>query len=226
MPTDPVPLRRIDHVRFFVGNARQSAYFYRNAFGFDVIAYAGLETRLKHEAGYVLRQGNVTFVVTAGIGPESPIVQHVARHGDGVRDIALLVENVDRAYAATTERGAISIEEPVTVTGQKGSIRRAAIGTYGDTIHSLMDRSDYAGTFLPKYHRIRRQKGESVGIETVDHIVPRSRGGGLTWENAVAACLRCNHRKANRTPEEAGMELLVMPGPPPRWVYEPSVVTA
>src|SRR6188474_1803834 len=96
--TDNLPLRRIDHVRFFVGNARQAAYFYRNAFGFEVIAYAGLETRHRHEAGYVLRQGDITFVLASPLGPEHPEAQRIVQHGDGVQDIALQVDDVGEAY--------------------------------------------------------------------------------------------------------------------------------
>src|SRR5947199_5777331 len=103
---DILPLRRIDHVRFFVGNARQSAFFYRNAFGFDVIAYAGLETRLRHEAGYVLRQGQITFVLVSPLGPEHSESQRLVRHGDGVMDIAFEVDNVNAAYEAVLDRGA------------------------------------------------------------------------------------------------------------------------
>src|SRR4029079_8603758 len=98
MSTDILPLRRIDHVRFFVGNARQSAYFYRNAFGFDVIAYAGLETKTRHEAGYVLRQGDITFVLASPLSPSHPEAQRIIQHGDGVQDIALEVEDVTATY--------------------------------------------------------------------------------------------------------------------------------
>src|ERR671937_403730 len=98
MSRDPLPLRKIDHVRFFVGNARQSAYFYRNAFGFNVIAYAGLETKVRHEAGYVLRQGEITFVLASPLGWGHPDSQRLIQHGDGVQDIALQVDDVDGAY--------------------------------------------------------------------------------------------------------------------------------
>src|SRR5260370_13015912 len=98
MATDALPLRGIDQVRFFVGNASQSAYFYRNAFGFDVVAYAGLETRLRHEAGYVLRQGHITFVLVSPLGPEHPESQRLVTHGDGVQDIALEVDDVPEAH--------------------------------------------------------------------------------------------------------------------------------
>src|SRR5215468_11129077 len=106
---DALPLRRIDHVRFFVGNARQSAYFYRNAFGFDVVAYAGLETRQKHEAGYVLRQGHITFVLTSPLSDEHPENHRLAKHGDGVMDIAIDVENVRAAFAEAVRRGATPV---------------------------------------------------------------------------------------------------------------------
>src|SRR5258707_6238807 len=106
MSQPDIPLRRVDHVRLFVGNARQSAYFYRNAFGFDVVAYAGLETRMRKEAGYVLRQGHITFVLNSPLGPEHPEIGRLALHGDGVQDIALEGDDVTKAYEAATGRGA------------------------------------------------------------------------------------------------------------------------
>src|ERR1700752_2138976 len=121
MDKDPMPLRRIDHVRFFVGNARQSAYFYRNAFGFDVLAYAGLETRSRHEAGYVLRQGNITFVLASPLGPEHPEAQRMVRHGDGVQDIALEVEDVRAAYEVAVARGAVGVAEPTALEDEFGT---------------------------------------------------------------------------------------------------------
>src|SRR5215469_15398236 len=107
MSKDTLPLRRIDHVRFFVGNARQSAYFYRNAFGFDVIAYAGLETRMRHEAGYVLRQGHITFVLISPLSGEHPESRRLVTHGDGVMDIALDVPDVKAVYDEALRRGAV-----------------------------------------------------------------------------------------------------------------------
>src|SRR5271170_4358738 len=110
MPSgDAFPLRRIDHVRFFVGNARQSAYFYRNAFGFEVIGYAGLETGVKHEAGYVLRQGQITFVLTSPLTSEHPEIRRLAQHGDGVMDIALEVDDVRAAHQEALRRGAENV---------------------------------------------------------------------------------------------------------------------
>src|SRR5260370_17971807 len=112
MSADVLPLRRIDHVRFFVGNARQSAYFYRNAFGFEVLAYAGLETRTRHEAGYVLRQGQITFVLASPLGPEHAENQRLTTHGDGVQDIPIEVSHVEAAYKAATSRGAVGVKPP------------------------------------------------------------------------------------------------------------------
>src|SRR5262249_52595523 len=114
-PPDYLGLRRIDHVRFFVGNARQSAYFYRNAFDFDVVAYAGLETRVKHEAGYVLKQGDITFVLASPLGPDHPEAYRVVRHGDGVQDIALEVANVRAAYEHVLNWGAEGLKGPTTL---------------------------------------------------------------------------------------------------------------
>src|SRR5262245_23828385 len=107
MPTHELPLRRIDHVRFVVGNARQSAYFYRNAFGFDVVAYAGLETRQRHEAGYVLRQGGITFVLLSPLSADHPDNARLALHGDGVQDVAIEVDDVAATYEETIRRGAV-----------------------------------------------------------------------------------------------------------------------
>src|SRR5947209_3353292 len=112
MATGGLPLRRIDHVRFFVGNARQSAYFYRNAFGFDVVAYAGLETGLRHEAGYVLRQGDITFVLASPLRADHPENSRLVVHGDGVQEIALEVDDVAAAYREATQRGAVGVTPP------------------------------------------------------------------------------------------------------------------
>src|SRR3954467_544489 len=112
MSRDDLPLRRIDHVRLFVGHARQSAYFYRNAFGFDVVAYAGLETRVKNEAGYVLKQGHITFVLVSPLSGQHPESQRLVQHGDGVMDIAIDVADVQETYRKTVERGAAAVAPP------------------------------------------------------------------------------------------------------------------
>src|SRR6185312_13251251 len=130
MAGDALALRRIDHVRMFVGNARQSAYFYRNAFGFDVIAYAGLETRQKHEAGYVLRQGKITFVLVSALSWRHPDSQRLIQHGDGVQDIALDVENVRHSFDEAVRRGAEPVSPPQELEDEFGVFERATIRTY------------------------------------------------------------------------------------------------
>jgi len=168
---DFLPILGIDHVELWVGNAFQAAYFYQTALGFDVIAYAGPETGIRDRASYALRQGEITLVVTAGFAPDSPIVRHAAVHGDGVRDIALEVGDVDRAFAETTRRGATPVLEPATLEGQKGKVRRASIAAYGETIHSFVNRHDYRGAFLPGYHRVSDCPGQPTGVRALDHVV-------------------------------------------------------
>jgi 4-hydroxyphenylpyruvate dioxygenase len=174
--SDHLPLRRIDHVRFFVGNARQSAYFYRNAFGFDVIAYAGLETRLRHEAGYVLRQGNITFVLTSPLREDHAESQRLVVHGDGVQDIALEVPDVAAAYQTATERGAIGLAPPQLLEDEFGVYECATIRAYGDTTHSFVNRDRYRGVFAPGYlpldpERYGPRRLDPVGLKAIDHIV-------------------------------------------------------
>src|SRR5918911_1409849 len=151
MSTDILPLRRIDHVRFFVGNARQSAYFYRNAFGFDVVAYAGLETKVKHEAGYVLKQGGITFVLVSPLRPQHPDVQRLVLHGDGVSHIALQVDDVREAYNAAVLRGAVGVVGPTKLEDDAGVYEYATIRAYGDTTHTFVNRDKYKGVFAPGF---------------------------------------------------------------------------
>jgi 4-hydroxyphenylpyruvate dioxygenase len=176
MPADILPLRRIDHVRFFVGNARQSAYFYRNAFGFDVIAYAGLETKIKHEAGYVLRQGDITFVLTSPLGPEHYESQRIMTHGDGVMDIAIEVDDVRASYRTAVDRGATGVIGPRALEDEFGVYECASIRTYGDTTHTFVNRDRYKGVFAPGYRpldpgRYSPETFKSVGLVAIDHIV-------------------------------------------------------
>ena len=177
MSNQDIPLRRIDHVRFFVGNARQSAYFYRNAFGFDVVAYAGLETKMPQEAGYVLcSQGNITFVLISPLSPEHPESQRLVRHGDGVMDIALEVENVKAAYEEAVRRGAVGVAPPLAREDEFGVLETATIRTYGDTTHSFINRDRYRGVFGPGFRPIDPERYSpitfrSVGLRAIDHIV-------------------------------------------------------
>jgi 4-hydroxyphenylpyruvate dioxygenase len=184
MATDVLPLRRIDHVRFFVGNARQSAYFYRNAFGFDVVAYAGLETRSRHEAGYVLRQGRITFVLASPLGPEHPDSPRLVQHGDGVQDIALEVDNVESAYQTALRRGAVGVKPPTLLEDEHGVYEYATIQAYGDTTHSFVNRDRYRGVFAPGYQpldpeRYSPRTFHPVGLKAIDHIVANVEEGKM-----------------------------------------------
>lgn len=176
MALPDVPLRKIDHVRFFVGNARQSAFFYRNAFGFDVVAYAGLETKVRHEAGYVLRQGEITFVLTSPLSKEHPESQRLITHGDGVMDIALEVPDVQQAFEATVARGAKPVRPPEVLTDEFGEYHCATIHAYGDTTHTLINRDQYQGVFAPGFRpidpdRYSPKTASPVGLAAIDHIV-------------------------------------------------------
>ena len=176
MSLPDVPLRKIDHVRFFVGNARQSAFFYRNAFGFDVVAYAGLETKVKHEAGYVLKQGGITFVLTSPLRPNHAEVQRLVLHGDGVSDIALQVDDVREAYNAAVLRGGVGVVGPTKLEDEHGVYEFATIRAYGDTTHTFVNRDAYKGVFAPGFKEIdpaRYSPGtyQHAGLLGIDHIV-------------------------------------------------------
>ena len=170
MDENPLGLKRVHHLEFWVGNARQAAFFYRKAFGFSQIAYSGLETGKRRRTSFVMRQGTATFVLTAPLVPSGAVGRHVRAHGDGVRDIALEVEDVDRAFHEAVTRGAVPAQEPKDLTDAHGTVRRAAVRTYGDTIHSLLSLKNYSGPFLPGFTRLD-VPGDSVGITRVDHMV-------------------------------------------------------
>jgi 4-hydroxyphenylpyruvate dioxygenase len=178
------PLRRIDHIRFFVGNARQSAYFYRNAFGFDVVAYAGLETGVRHEAAYVLRQGKINFVLASPLVPDHPEHRRLALHGDGVQDVALEVEDVDAAYARALERGATGVTAPARLEDEFGVYRCATIRAYGDTTHSFVNRDLYHGPFAPGFRELDPDRygprtSRDVGLKAIDHVVANVEEGRM-----------------------------------------------
>ena len=170
---DFLPLKGIDHVEFWVGNAKQAAAYYRALWGFTPVAYAGLETEVRDRASYVLQQNDIRFVFTAPLTPDGELAEHVRKHGDGVHDIAFAVDDVRSAWDETTRRGARSYLEPTEIPGQKGTLRRSAIHTYGEVVHSFVDRSDYHGTFAPGYHRIRQPAAAATGqtLLEVDHCV-------------------------------------------------------
>jgi 4-hydroxyphenylpyruvate dioxygenase len=170
MDENPLGLKRVHHLEFWVGNARQAAFYYRRAFGFSQIAYSGLETGKRKRASYVMRQGTATFLLTAPLLPTGAVSRHLRLHGDGVRDIAFEVEDVDAAFHRAIQRGAVASQEPKDVADEHGTVRRAAVRTYGDTIHSLLSLKNYSGPFLPGYCEAA-VPGESVGIARVDHMV-------------------------------------------------------
>jgi 4-hydroxyphenylpyruvate dioxygenase len=167
---DFLPLKAVDYIEFYVGNARQAAHFYRTGFGFDVIAYAGPETGVRDRASYVLQEGELRFVLTAALDPDHPIARHVALHGDGVHDIALQVEDAAAAFREATARGAPGVRLPEERRDAAGSVRLAAIAAYGDTIHTFVERERYGGLFLPGYEPLT-VSGTPTGIYRADHIV-------------------------------------------------------
>jgi 4-hydroxyphenylpyruvate dioxygenase len=173
MSEDFMPLLGWDYVELWVGNAKQSAYYYEHAMGFSRVAYAGPETGVRDRASYVLQQGDIRLVVTTALREDHEITKHLARHGDGVRDIALTVPDATEAYRQAVQRGARGIAEPTRVDDEYGSIETSAIATYGDTIHTFVNRGDYAGPFKPGYVSVasngHAQGG--VGLMNIDHIV-------------------------------------------------------
>jgi 4-hydroxyphenylpyruvate dioxygenase len=181
-PTTAAPrLGGIDHVEFWVGNARASAAFFASCYGFEIVAYAGPETGMADRVSYVLTQGDVRFVVTAGIVPSSPIVAHVAAHGDGVHDVAFVVENAAAAYRAATARGATGVAAPSVESDASGRIVRATVATYGETHHTFVERDDYLGLFAPGYEAppVTQPVGPPVGLSRIDHVVANVELGNL-----------------------------------------------
>ncbi|MFN3597630.1 MAG: 4-hydroxyphenylpyruvate dioxygenase [Rubricoccaceae bacterium] len=171
---DFLPLNGTDYVEFYVGNAKQAAHYYATAFGFTIRAYRGPETGHRASASYLLEQGKVRFLLTAPMGPEGPVAAHVHRHGDGVRDLALWVDDATRSFEETVRRGAVPVREPERLEDEHGHVVLSAIGTYGDTIHTFVERKDYRGLFLPgfrAYENPHWQAPGPVGLKYVDHCV-------------------------------------------------------
>jgi 4-hydroxyphenylpyruvate dioxygenase len=169
---DTFPINGTDYIEFWVGNAKQSAHFYMAAFGFRLVAYRGPETGTRDRCSYVLEQDKVRLVLTTALSPEHPVSQHVLLHGDGVRDLALWVDDARDAWTRAVERGATSVLEPTVLRDAHGEVVMAAIQTYGDTIHSLVERSAYAGPFLPGFEaRHSAYPVQPVGLRYIDHCV-------------------------------------------------------
>jgi len=174
------PLAKIDwdYIEFYVGNAKQAAYYYCSAFGFDQVAYAGPETGIKDRASYVLVQNKLRFVLTTSLTPGTDVAQHVAKHGDGVKDVAILVQDAKAAYHAAIAGGAKSILEPTEYRDEHGHVIKATIATYGETVHSFIQRDGYTGIFMPRFVSERKSIAfaQKPGLQFIDHCV-----GNVGW---------------------------------------------
>ncbi|MBL0339577.1 MAG: 4-hydroxyphenylpyruvate dioxygenase [Bacteroidetes bacterium] len=169
---DFLPLNGTDYIEFYVGNAKQSAYYYQAAFGFEQVAYCGPETGVRDRASYVLQQNKVRIVLTTPLQPDSPINQHITKHGDGVKVLALWVDDAELSWNETTKRGAKSYEGPKILKDENGEVKVASIHTYGDTIHTFVERKNYKGPFLPGFVATKSKFTiKSTGLQFVDHCV-------------------------------------------------------
>ena len=174
---DFLPLLGTDYVEFYVGNAKQSAHYYKTAFGYQSLAYAGLETGVKDRASYVLKQDKIRLVLTTPLNPDSPINQHIVKHGDGVKVVALWVEDATKSFEETTKRGARPFMEPTIEKDEHGEVVRSGIYTYGETVHIFVERKNYNGIFLPGYKEWKSDYNpSSVGLKYIDHMV-----GNVGW---------------------------------------------
>jgi 4-hydroxyphenylpyruvate dioxygenase len=176
--TDFLPLLGTDHIEFYVGNAKQAAHYYINAFGFRPLAYAGPETGVKDKASYVIRQNKLCFVLTCPLKPNNPIADHVHKHGDGVKTLALLVNDARNAWNETTSRGAKTYMEPTVLKDENGEVILSGIQLYGDTEHVFVERKNYNGIFMPGYVKweLPHFETKEAGLQYVDHCV-----GNVGW---------------------------------------------
>ncbi len=169
---DFLPLNGTDHVELYCGNAKQSAYYYQQAWGYELVAYAGPETGVRDRASYVLQQGKIRLVLTSAMHPDSEISKHVLQHGDGVKVLALWVDDARKSYEETTRRGAVGIIEPVVLKDEDGEVVISAIKTYGETIHKFVERKNYKGAFMPGYKPKKSGiNAVPVGLKHIDHCV-------------------------------------------------------
>lgn len=171
---DFMPIQNYDYLEFYVGDARQAAYYLEHGWGFVPIAYAGLETGVRDRASYALEQGNVRLVVTSPLGPEGEMGEHIKQHGDGVKYIALRVDNAEQAYREATKRGATGTMEPTASKDDHGVVKRSAIQLYGDTEMVFVERQDYKGPFLPGYRAMPSnlpRRARPAGLAAIDHVV-------------------------------------------------------
>ncbi|MYL65981.1 4-hydroxyphenylpyruvate dioxygenase [Bacillus hwajinpoensis] len=169
---DFFPVRDVDYLEIYVGNAKQASHYFCKAFGFKPVAYSGLETGDREKVSYVLQQNNIRLVLSGALSNDHPIAEFVKLHGDGVKDIALTVESVDSAYKEAAERGAIELSPPKEYKDENGVVKMAVIGTYGDTIHTLVERKNYSGLFLPGYKKFEGTiPSKETGLLGIDHCV-------------------------------------------------------
>lgn len=181
---DFLPLKGTDYVELYVGNAKQAAHYYKSAFGFQSLAYAGLETGLTDRVSYVVRQDKITLVLTSPLQPGGPINEHLNEHGDGVKVIALWVDDATRAWQETTKRGARSYFEPTTLEDNKGLVVQAGIHTYGETVHIFVERTNYHGDFLPGFRTWKSSyTPQPLGLKFIDHMV-----GNVGWGEMSKWC--------------------------------------
>lgn len=177
MQKDFLPLEGTDYVEFYVGNAKQAAHFYKTAFGFQSLAYAGPETGIKDRASYAVRQNKLTFVFTTPLRPNNSMADHIAKHGDGIKALALRVHDATNAWEETTQRGGVSCLEPKKLEDADGEVVISGINTYGDTIHLFVERKNYRGAFLPGFREWKTDYNPpSTGLLYVDHCV-----GNVGW---------------------------------------------
>lgn len=172
MSQDFLPINGTDHIEFYVGNAKQAALYYQHCFGFELVAYAGPETGVRDRASYVLKQDKIRLVLTTALQPDSMIAEHVKKHGDGVKVLALWVDDATQSFHETTLRGAEAALEPRKFTDEHGEVVVSGIKTYGETIHKFVERQNYKGAFLPGYKAVKSTlKVEPIGLKYVDHCV-------------------------------------------------------
>lgn len=185
---DFLPINGTDYVELYVGNAKQAAHFYKTAFGFQSLAYAGLETGLRDRVSYVLQQDKIKLVLTTPLKSDNPISEHIKKHGDGIKVIALWVDDARKAFEETTKRGAIPYFEPITEQDEHGEIVKAGIHTYGDTVHIFIERKNYKGIFLPGYTEWKSEYNPpSIGLKYIDHMVGNVELGGMNkWAEFYA----------------------------------------
>ncbi len=185
---DFLPINGTDYVELYVGNAKQAAHYYKTAFGFQTLAYAGLETGVKDHVSYVLVQDKIRLVLTTPLTYDSPVGEHIRKHGDGVKVIALWVDDARQAFAETTARGAEVYFEPTVESDADGEIVRAGIRTYGDTVHIFVERKNYNGVFMPGYEKIESEYNPiSTGLKYIDHMVGNVELGAMNkWANFYA----------------------------------------